>query len=118
MTIALTRLPHLSREDFQSYWFEHHAPLVRQCADVLGILEYHQLHAVAEMPEANGASRDARGPSFDGLALVRFQSRQDFEMRLKDRTALAASRRLAEDERKFIDRTRSHRWWSEQRTIL
>src|SRR3990167_573450 len=49
MTIALTRLPHLSREDFQSYWFEHHAPLVRQCADVLGILEYHQLHAVAEM---------------------------------------------------------------------
>ena len=28
LTYALVRLPHLSREAFQTYWFETHAPLV------------------------------------------------------------------------------------------
>lgn len=118
MTIALTRLPDLSREDFQSYWFEHHSPLVRQYADLLGIVGYIQLHTLAAPPANGSANREARDPPFDGLALVRFLSREDFEMRLKDPQSLEASRRLADDERKFIDHTRSRRWWSEQRTIL
>ena len=28
LTFCLVRLPHLSREAFQRYWFETHAPLV------------------------------------------------------------------------------------------
>ena len=28
LTFCLHRLPHLSREDFQRYWFEKHAPLI------------------------------------------------------------------------------------------
>ena len=36
LTFCLRRLPHLSREEFQAYWRETHAPLVAERAEVLG----------------------------------------------------------------------------------
>ncbi|HBQ49001.1 MAG TPA: EthD family reductase, partial [Hyphomonas atlantica] len=44
LTFCLRRLPHLSREEFQVYWREKHAPLVAKHAEVLGILRYVQNH--------------------------------------------------------------------------
>ena len=38
LTFCLRRLPHLSREEFQRYWREQHAPLVAKHAKTLGIL--------------------------------------------------------------------------------
>jgi len=32
LVFCLTRLPHLSREEFQRYWRERHGPLVRESA--------------------------------------------------------------------------------------
>ena len=44
LTFCLRRLPHLSREQFQTYWREQHAPLVAKHAKTLGVLRYVQLH--------------------------------------------------------------------------
>ncbi|MEW6270992.1 MAG: EthD domain-containing protein [Thermodesulfobacteriota bacterium] len=40
LVFCLTRLPHLSREEFQRYWRERHAPLVRSHAATLRIQRY------------------------------------------------------------------------------
>ena len=41
LTFTLRRLPHLSREEFQRYWREQHAPLVEKHREVLGIRVLH-----------------------------------------------------------------------------
>ncbi|PCG14285.1 MULTISPECIES: EthD domain-containing protein [Sphingomonas] len=45
MIFCLHRLPGLSREDFQLYWRERHAPLVQEVAPILRIRRYVQSHS-------------------------------------------------------------------------
>ena len=71
LVYALRRLPHLSREEFQRYWREVHAPLVAERASVLGITRYVQCHTLvyADVAHASFQTRNAgsREP-FDALA--------------------------------------------------
>ena len=68
LTFVLTRRPELTREAFQVYWFDHHAPLVASVKDVLRIRRYVQLHSLpAEVSETLRQSRG--GPEgYDGVA--------------------------------------------------
>ena len=45
LTFCLARLPHLTREQFQDYWLNKHAPLVASHKATLGIRRYVQLQA-------------------------------------------------------------------------
>lgn len=86
----------MSREEFQGYWREAHAPLVAGRADVLGIRRYQQVHTVG------GAADGEEGavPEFDGVAEVWV----DPTRRAAGRDALRrAGDDLLEDERRFID---------------
>ncbi|HEX4196037.1 MAG TPA: EthD domain-containing protein [Caulobacteraceae bacterium] len=112
MTVALTRLPSLGRAEFQAYWIDRHAPLVASLAEILGIQGYIQLHTAVD---------DDRAPwlaPYDGLAEIRYASRADFDARMSSPAGQAAGRVLRDDERRFIDRSRSPRWWGVERTIL
>ena len=100
----LVRLAHLSREQFQTYWFEKHAPLVASHAATLGIVGYQQVHTVQEM-------RPTTVPCFDGVAELWV----DPSRRSADRGALkAASQALLEDERTFIDHSQSPIWFADE----
>ena len=46
LVFCLRRLPTLSVSEFQQYWFENHAGLVRQHAEALRIRRYTQSHTV------------------------------------------------------------------------
>jgi len=96
LTFCLVRLPHLSREAFQRYWFETHAPLVAKVRDTLRIRRYVQLHSLPSDISAN--LRDARqGPEgFDGVAQLWWDSFAD--MAGADPAAIEAGRLLLEDE--------------------
>jgi hypothetical protein len=61
IVFPLRRLPHLTREEFQAYWFDVHAPLVASHASTLGIVAYQQVHTRQEM-------RPTTVPCFDGVA--------------------------------------------------
>lgn len=117
LTFCLHRLPNLSREQFQDYWFNKHAPLVAKHREILRIRRYVQLHsATTEFNDAIRASRSAP-EMYDGVAQLWWDS-------LADLTAppgpeqQAAGVALLEDERKFIDLTRSPLWLGEEKVIF
>ncbi|HTX50821.1 MAG TPA: EthD domain-containing protein [Caulobacteraceae bacterium] len=115
LTFCLVRLPHLSREEFQTYWFETHAPLVASVKDVLRIRRYVQLHSLpADVSETLRQAR--RGPEgFDGVAQLWWES---FEDMASTPEAAEAGRRLLEDEQRFIDLPKSPLWWGEEKVIF
>jgi len=117
LTFCLRRLPPLSREEFQRYWREQHAPLVAKHAKTLGILRYVQVHAGHDVLNAGiRASRNAPEP-YDGVAELWFES----EAALAANTGEAAARagaELLEDEKKFIDLANSPLWFNDEHAIV
>ena len=107
LVFCLTRLPHLSREEFQRYWRERHGPLVREPAKALGIRRYVQAHTL-DTPLNDALRRGRDGPeAYDGVAELWFDSLEALAAAGGTPEGKAAGRRLVEDERTFIDLARS-----------
>lgn len=117
LTFCLTRLPSLSREAFQAYWFDTHAPLVASVAEPLRIRRYVQTHSLPT--EVSAGLRASRGaPSeYDGVAELWYDSLEDLMAHQGDKTRAAAAL-LLEDERRFIDLPKSPLWWGEEKPIV
>lgn len=118
LVFCLRRLPSLSRDEFQRYWREEHAPLVRARADTLGIRRYVQVHAVDD-----GISRlvagDRNPPEpFDGVAELWFDSLESLGAGGASAEVRAAAAELLEDERRFIDLERSPFTLAEEHRIV
>lgn len=104
IVFPLRRLPHLTREEFQAYWFDVHGPLVATHADALGIVGYQQVHTRQE-------TRPTTVSCFDGVAELWV----DPTRRSADAAAvIAASNALLDDERTFIDLANSPVWIAEE----
>lgn len=118
LTFALVRRPEFTRESFQAYWFDHHAPLVASVRETLRIRRYVQLHSLPyEVSEPLRRSRG--GPEgFDGVAQLWWDSLDDLAANAQDPAAVDAGRRLLEDERRFVDLSRSPLWWGEEKVIF
>jgi len=118
LSFCLHRLPHLSREAFQRYWRETHAPLVLRHAQALGIERYVQLHTGhADLGAALRASRGAPEP-YDGVAELWWRDRAAFEVALGTLAAQQAGAELLADERRFIDLARSPLWLGEEHVVI
>jgi uncharacterized protein (TIGR02118 family) len=117
LTFALVRAPHLSREAFQHYWLETHAPLVASVKEALRIRRYVQLHSLPD--DVSASLRQARGgpEGFDGVAQLWWDSFEDMA-RADPAAAAEAGRLLLEDERRFIDLAKSPLWWGEEKVIF
>ncbi|WP_334163592.1 EthD domain-containing protein [Phenylobacterium sp.] len=118
LTFCLVRLPHLSLEAFQDYWFNTHGPLVASVAEVLQIRRYVQLHSLP--PEASEGLRAGRGAPepYDGVAELWFDSLEAMAQNGRRPEAQAAGRMLLEDERRFIDLARSPLWFGEEKVVV
>jgi len=118
LTFCLTRLPQLSREAFQAYWFDVHGPLVASVAQTLQIRRYVQLHSLpAEANTGMRASRDAP-PEYDGVAELWFDSLEALVVNGRRPEAKVAGALLLEDERRFIDLPKSPLWWGQERVVV
>jgi uncharacterized protein (TIGR02118 family) len=118
LVFCLKRLPHLSREEFQRHWRERHAPLVREAAPALGIRRYVQVHALAS--PLNERFRAGRGApeAYDGVAELWFDSVDALVTAGGTPEGRAASRRLLEDERRFIDLAQSPLWLATEYEVV
>jgi uncharacterized protein (TIGR02118 family) len=118
LSFCLCRRPGLSRAEFQKYWLEQHAPLVKRHADVLRIRRYVQTHSLTT--PFNDAIRASRGAPemYDGVAELWWDSLDDILASGESEEGRAAGLALLEDERRFIDLSRSPLWLSEEKTIV
>jgi uncharacterized protein (TIGR02118 family) len=118
LTFALVRRPEYTRESFLAYWFERHAPLVASVREPLRISRYVQSHSLPDEMSADLRSLRGGPEGFDGVAQLWWQSLSDVRAAMADPAGAEAGRRLLEDERKFIDLSRSPLWWAEEKVIF
>jgi uncharacterized protein (TIGR02118 family) len=108
----------MSRDEFQTYWRETHAPLVAQHAGALGIRRYVQVHTRGTMLDV-GLRKSRGGPEpYDGIAELWYESESAIAESLKTPEGIAAGRTLLEDERRFIDLARSPLWLGQEHVIV
>ncbi len=123
ITFCLTKRDELSLEEFQDYWLNTHAPLVKSVAETLRIKKYVQLHT--RQWEENDAARASRAGSleaapaiYDGVAELWWESLEDLRAAVATEEGRQAGILLLEDEAKFIDFSRSPLWYGEEHHII
>ena len=118
LMFCLRRQSHLSREEFQGYWYGDHAELVRKHATALRIHRYVQTHTLGgPLTEALRASRGAP-EEYDGVAELWWRNEEDMAEATSSEAGRAAGQELLEDERRFIDLPHSPLWVCRERPIV
>lgn len=105
--MCLYRHPDMTREQFQDYWLNKHAPLFRSFAETFRAKRYVQDHTL-DTP-LNAILRDSRGmaEAYDGVAVVWFESEEELVAAMSSPEGQRVSAVLLEDESTFVDHTRS-----------
>lgn len=118
VNFCLIRRAELTHAEFIDYWRRKHAPLVRQYAEVIGIVKYVQSHAL-EHP-VNELLRHSRGApgGFDGVAEIYYESAEALHRVMFEPAAKMAGKALREDEMRFIDLGRSPLFICCEQTII
>ena len=119
LVFTIRRREGMTREEFQRYWRDQHAPLVKQHADTLRIRRYVQLHSRdTELDASLSASRESEPRVYDGVAEVWWDSLEDLVAGASSEAGQAAAGALLEDERRFIDLPRSAIWLGEENVVI
>ena len=118
VVFCLRRRQGMSREEFQAYWLEQHAPLVRRLAAATGMSRYVQSHTVTSRLGISFAK--ARGISaepYDGVMEGWWDSEAQALAALAVGGAEAGPLLLA-DESRFIDLENSPIFFTEEHEIF
>jgi uncharacterized protein (TIGR02118 family) len=119
LVFCLRRRADLTREEFQRYWRETHAPLVRERQATLGIRRYVQVHTLpAGTSAALAASRAVEVEDYDGVAELWWDSLQALGAAAATPGGQRAGAELLEDERRFIDLARSPIFLAEEHVVV
>lgn len=114
------RRPELTPEEFQEYWGNDHADLMRELQSVLGFRKYVQSRPVDTA--VNAAFARSRGMSLetppDGVSEAWWDSLEDLETVFSGLDGERAARRLIDDEAKFVDFSTSHAFITQERQIV
>ena len=118
LVYCLRRRADLSPEAFRRTWLVDHAPLVRRHAEAIGALRYVQSHAGFD--ELDAGLRESRGLAepYDGITEIWWESAEAMAHAGQTEESLAAGRALLEDERRFIDLSRSSLFLTTEHAIF
>ncbi len=108
----IRRLPNLSLAEFHAYWHDIHGPLVVKNAGALAANRYIQVHTI-DNPDL-AAAREARGMTepYDGVAELWWDNPEAVAEAGGTPEGQEAGLELLEDEKKFIDFSRSSLWFA------
>lgn len=119
LVFCLRRRADLPVEEFHRYWRQEHGPLVARHAAALGIRRYVQLHTLDHpLNAALAASREVTGEPYDGLAELWWDSVDALAAGASTDVGRRAGLQLLEDERRFIDHSRSRIFIGEEQVIV
>jgi len=116
---VLNALPDLSREACQRYWLMHHGALARSYGAAMGFLRYIQSHTIDE--PLNDVFRESRGAMvpYDGLTEVWFDRMELTQiMSTPDGEGFKGFGLLLEDEKTFVDFSRSSVWFAKEHVVI
>lgn len=118
MMFGLKRLPHLTPEEFHTYWRENHGVLAKKCLPVLKAKRYVQSH-VLDVPLGDDP-RGLAGMSevFDGVVEIWWDSLEELLAVAQTPQGAKAHQELIEDEKNFIDFSRSAMWFVEEEIFI
>lgn len=117
LAFCLRRKPGMSRESFQEYWLNRHAPLVKSFQPAIGFTRYVQFHTGFDALSAKAAAfRNSPAP-FDGIAELWWTSEEAMTRAATTLQARAAFAALYEDEQHFIDLAHSPMWYGTEHVI-
>jgi hypothetical protein len=117
MTWAGSRRADLTPEQFQNHYINNHGKLVGGYASLLGIKKYDQMHLVND--PLNDILRSQRGtgePYYVSAEFIwDFKEMMPFKNGNEKKKAQAD---IAEDEKRFIDFSKSAIWMADERVII
>lgn len=117
LTFCLRRRTGLTLAEFQDYWVNRHAPLVRRLQPALGMVRYVQVHRLdGDLADGMRRARGAPEP-YDGVAELWWESEESFRAAGRNSGSREAGRLLLEDEAKFIDLANSPMWLNHEHVI-
>ena len=117
--VCMKRKPGVSREEFQRYWREEHASVVRETAPAMGMRRnVHNDTISTPLDSAMRAGRGADMDDYDGVAESWFDSYEALLAATSTDEGRRAARRLAEDEARFIDFSRSRIFFVNERVVI
>lgn len=118
VVFCLRRQSGMSRDEFQAYWLDQHAPLVRRLAAATGMSRYVQSHTITSKFSASFAKvRGITAEPYDGVMEGWWDSEEQALAALAVGGAQAGPL-LLEDERRFIDLERSSIFFTEEHEIF
>ena len=119
LVFTVRRRAGMTREEFQRYWREEHAQLVKRHAEALHIRRYVQTHARdTDLDEALAGSRGSEPRCYDGVAELWWESLDDLLAVTVSEAGHVAARALLEDERRFVDLPNSPIWLGEEHVVI
>jgi uncharacterized protein (TIGR02118 family) len=119
LVFMVRRREGMTREEFQRYWKEEHAELVKRHGELLRIRRYVQTHARdTDLDDALAGSRGSEPRQFDGVAELWWDSIEDLMQAATTPEGQTAQHALLEDERRFIDVANSPIWLGEEITVI
>lgn len=119
LVFTVRRREGMTREAFQRYWREEHAPLVRRHAKTLRISRYVQTHARdTDLDAALSGSRGSEPRFYDGVAELWWESIDDLIAASTSEDGRLAGEALLEDEQRFIDLPNSPVWLGEENVVI
>jgi uncharacterized protein (TIGR02118 family) len=111
----------MSEEEFHKYWLEKHGPLVREHTSAMKVKRYVQSHTIPDTADVplNETIRQTRGSlePFDGAAELWWESLEDLVAGGGTPEGAKAAEELLEDEKNFIDFSRSSIFFVEEHEI-
>lgn len=118
LMFCVRKYEHASMEEFRDYWWNRHGPYVAERATALNIRDYTQLPRI-DIPGMESVA-EARGtlPPYDGIAMVTWQSMDALKATFTSKEAKKAGRELIEDERRFLDFSRSSIFFTELKPVV
>jgi uncharacterized protein (TIGR02118 family) len=119
LVFTIRRRDGMTREEFQRYWREQHAPLVQRHAETLRIRRYVQTHARETPLDTELAGPRGSEPGlYDGVAELWWDSLEDLAAAASSEAGQAAAAELIEDEARFIDLPHSPIWLGEEHVVI
>jgi hypothetical protein len=106
LVFCLRRKPELTRAEFQRYWLDEHATLVKRLATATGMTRYIQCHTYHNRLSSAFATLRGTAEDYDGVMEGWWDSEEQAIAAIKS-GGRDAGTLLLEDEARFIDLPRS-----------